>query len=119
MFVRILRDRRWSSGRVLFAGFGGLLALMGLSGADAIVVLRQAKITHTAMRHKFLTRGHSLDQIRSGIYAAGTFARDYVQATGPAAAEELRAKLRATQRETETALEDCARSLSVEDAATF
>src|SRR5882724_8140040 len=122
MFVRILSDRsdrRWTPGLVLFAGFGGLLTLMGLAGADAIFVLRQANLSHAGMRHKFLTRGRSLDQIRSGIYASGTLARDYVQAADPAAAEEQRAKLLATRRETETALDDYSRSLSAEEAATF
>lgn len=116
---RILRDQRLRPGRLLLAGFGGLLALMGIEGLDALVVLRQAKISHAEMRRKFLTRGHSLDQIRSGIYVSGTLARDYLVAADSAAAEEQRGRLGATERETETALEDYARSLSVDEAATF
>ena len=119
MFVRIPGDRRWTSGRVLFAGLGGLLVLMGLAGADAIVVLRQAKISHAAMRHKFLARGNSLDQIRSGIYVSGTLARDYVQEADPTAAADQRARLLTIHQETETALDGYARSLNVEEAATF
>jgi signal transduction histidine kinase len=103
----------------LFAGFGGLLALMTLAGVDALALLRQIKISNAGMRRIFLTRGHSLDQIRSGIYVSGTVARDYLLAADSSAAEEQRAKLRSIQHETETALADYARSLSVEEAATF
>jgi signal transduction histidine kinase len=119
MLGPILHTRRWSSGRLLLAGFGGLLALMCLAGVDALVVLRQAKIGNAGMRRNFLTRGHSLDQIRSGIYVSGTLARDYLLAADFAAAAEQRARLGAIQHQTETALEDYARSLSVEEAATF
>jgi signal transduction histidine kinase len=119
MLVQTLHSRRWSSGRLLLAGFGGLLALMILAGVDALVVLRQAKISNTGMRRSFLDRGHSLDQIRSGIYVSGTLARDYLLASDSSAAEEQRAKLRAIQRETETALGNYARSLSTEEASTF
>ena len=119
MLVQTLHSRRWSSGRLLLAGFGGLLALMSLAGVDALVVLRQAKISNAGMRRSFLARGHSLDQIRSGIYVSGTLARDYLLASDSAAAEEQRVKLREIQRETESALDNYARSLSTEEAATF
>ena len=119
MLVQTLHSRRWSSGRLLLAGFGGLLALMILAGVDALVVLRQAKISNAGVRRSFLARGHSLDQIRSGIYVSGTLARDYLLASDSAAAEEQRVKLREIQRETESALDNYARSLSTEEAATF
>jgi signal transduction histidine kinase len=119
MFDRILHGRRWSPGRVLFAGFGGLLALMALAGVDALLVLRQAKANNAGLRRSFLTRSHALDQIRSGIYVSGTLARDYLLAADSEAAEQQRAKLRATERQTETALESYARSLTAEEAGTF
>jgi signal transduction histidine kinase len=119
MTVPTLHSRRWSSGRWLLAGFGGLLGLMSMAGVDALVVLRQVKISNAGMRRVFLTRGRSLDQIRSGIYVSGTVARDYLLAADPSAAEEQRTKLRSIQHETETALADYARSLNVEEAATF
>src|SRR5579863_5748947 len=119
MTVPTLHSRRWSSGRWLLAGFGGLLTLMTLAGVDALVVLRQVKISNAGMRRTFLTRGRSLDQIRSGIYVSGTVARDYLLAAEPSAAEEQRFKLRSIQHETETALADYARSLNLEEAATF
>src|SRR5580692_972437 len=104
MLVSILRGRRCSSGRLLLAGFGGLLALMCLTGIDAVVVLRQAKISNAGVRQNFLARSHSLEQLRSGIYVSGTLARDYLLAADPPEAGKQRDKLRATQRETETAL---------------
>jgi signal transduction histidine kinase len=113
-----LRSRRWSSGRLLLAGFGGLLALMILAGADALFVLRQAKIGNAGMRRTFLIRGHSLDQIRSGIFVSGTLARDYLLADS-SAADQQRAKLREIQSATESAVEEYGRSLNVEEAAAF
>ncbi len=118
MFHRILHTR-WSPGRVLFAGFGGLLVLMALAGIDALLVLRQAKANNAEMRRGFLTRSHALDQIRSGIYVSGTLARDYLLAADSAAAEQQRVKLRATERETDGALESYARSLNAEEADTL
>jgi signal transduction histidine kinase len=104
---------------LLLAGFGGLLALMCVAGVDAVVVLRQAKISNAGMRRNFLARSHSLDQIRSAIYVSGTLARDYLLAADPAQAEKQRDKLRAIQRETEAALADYGRMLSAQEAATF
>jgi signal transduction histidine kinase len=114
-----LRSRRWSSGRLLLAGFGGLLTLMILAGADALFVLRQAKIGNAGMRRTFLLRGHSLDQIRSGIFVSGTLARDYLLAPDSVTEEQQRDKLREIKRSTESALEEYGRSLNVEEAATF
>src|SRR5580698_4285355 len=119
MFVRIFHGKHWSPGRLLFAGFGGLLALMGLAGADAVMVLGQAKTRNAEMRRVFLARGHSLDQIRSGIYVSGTLARDYLLAADSDAAVQQRAKLRTVQRETGTALEAYSRSLSAAESTTF
>ena len=119
MPLPILRSRRWSSGRLLLAGFGGLLTLMILAGADALFVLRQAKIGNAGMRRTFLIRGHSLDQIRSGIFVSGTLARDYLLAADSAAAKQQQAKLREIQRSTESALEAYGRSLNVEEADAF
>jgi signal transduction histidine kinase len=96
-----------------------LLLLMGLAGLDAVVALQQAKVRNATMRRLFLTRGHALEQIRSGIYISGTLARDYLLAADPESAAEQRGKLRAIQRETEAALEDYSRSLSVQEGATF
>jgi signal transduction histidine kinase len=118
MFVRTLHGRRWSPGIVLLAGFGGLLALMAFAGADALFVLRQAKATNAELRRSFLALDRSLGQIRSGIYVSGTLARDYLLAAN-SAAEEQREKLRASQRETDAALDICSRTLNAGDAAIF
>lgn len=119
MFLRTLHSRRWTSGRLLLAGFGGLLALMSVAGVDALWILRQAKRSNAAMRRTFLVRSHSLDQIRSGIYVSGTLARDYVLAVDPSSVEQHRDKLREIQSSTETALSEYGRSLNVEEAAAF
>jgi signal transduction histidine kinase len=114
-----IRSRRWSSGRLLLAGFGGLLALMCLAGVDALWVLRQAKNSNAAMRRTFLIRGHSLGQIRSGIFVSGTMARDYLLATDSQDVDQQRAKLREVERATESALDEYGRSLNVDEAAAF
>ncbi len=114
-----LHSRRWRSGRLLLAGFGGLLALMSLAGVDALWVLRQAKNSNAAMHRTFLIRGHSLDQIRSGIFLSGTLARDTLLAADPPDVDSQRDKLREVERATEGALEQYGRSLNVEEAAAF
>jgi signal transduction histidine kinase len=118
MFQRILRGR-WSPGRLLFAGYGGLLALMALAGADALHVLRQAKTSNVELRRGVLARNYGLEQIRSGIYASGTLARDYLMAADAAAAEEQRIKLGTIERQTQGALENYSRSLNAEEAGMF
>jgi len=78
------------TGRVLLAGFGGLLALMAVGGFDAI-------------------------QIRSSLYLSGTVVRDYLLDPEPQGAEVQRAHLERLRHEMEPALDEYSGSLSAEE----
>lgn len=82
---------------VLLAGFGGLLALMGFAGIDAVGILRIIQGRDDAIRHNFLARNDALEQIRSDLYLSGTYVRDYLLDPDPAAAERHRASLQQTK----------------------
>ena len=87
-------DRLTPSTRlVLLAGFGGLLALMTLSGVDALRVLRQIRREDDQIRRQFLFRNHLLNDIRSQLYLSGTYVRDYLLDPDAARAEMHRASL--------------------------
>jgi signal transduction histidine kinase len=75
---------------ILLIGFGGLLALIVLSSADALLVLRRIEATNTAIRRDFLSRNRSLNEIRAALYLAGTAARDYLLDPDPATADAHR-----------------------------
>jgi len=54
-----------SSRLALFVGFGGLIAIMALSGTDALSVLRQFRGQDDQIRRQFLFRNRVLNNIRS------------------------------------------------------
>ena len=69
--------------RLLTLGFGALLALIAVAGADALVVLGNERSAETRVRDAYLKRDALIEEIRSGIYPSGTIVRDYLLA-GPA-----------------------------------
>ena len=84
MLLRRSRNRpgaaRIRSWLVLLAGFGGLLALVIIAGANALVSLDHLRSREAATRRVFLARNGDLEQIRSAIYLSGTYIRDYLLA---------------------------------------
>ncbi|MEQ1884754.1 MAG: MCP four helix bundle domain-containing protein [Bryobacteraceae bacterium] len=62
----------------LVIGFGSLLAIMAISGGDALRVLPQFQSQDDAIRRQFLTRNRILNDIRSELYLSGTHMRDYL-----------------------------------------
>src|SRR5258708_18036965 len=94
--------------RLLLAGFGGLLLLMLLAGADALLVLRQVRTSNTQVRDAYLRRDRSLDQIRTGIYQSAIVIRDYLLASNAADAREQAEKWNVIRRSTEQALAETA-----------
>jgi signal transduction histidine kinase len=119
MLAVIFQFRRWAPRYVLFAGFGGLLILMSAVGVDALRMMRQAKANNSEIRGAFLFRNGALEEIRAGIYISGTLARDYLLANDPASAQAQRDQLRATERQTDAALDSYSRSLSPRESDTF
>ena len=113
-------DRLTPSTRlVLLAGFGGLLALMTLSGVDALRVLRQIRREDDQIRRQFLFRNHLLNDIRSQLYLSGTYVRDYLLDPDAARAEMHRASLEQARGEMNSALESYARQLTPDETPPF
>jgi len=105
--------------RLLLAGFGGLLLLMLLAGADALLVLRQVRASNTQERDAYLRRNRSLEQIRTGIYQSAIVIRDYLLAANPSDAHEQAEKWMAIRRSTEEALEETAAVLDSAESPLF
>jgi hypothetical protein len=74
--------RRGSSNRqtriALFAGFGGLLVLLGVLGLSAISFLSQIKVQEENIRRDYVRRERVLQNLRSDIYTSGTYVRDFL-----------------------------------------
>lgn len=105
--------------RVLLAGLGGLLALMAFAGVDALLIVRQLRATNIEIRQRFLSRNQLLEQIRSGIYLSGTYARDILLTSEERGLEEPRSRLEATRRTTESAVEAYSNALDPAELAPF
>jgi signal transduction histidine kinase len=92
--------RRGLTTRVaLLAGFGGLLALLALSGLQAALVVSQIQARNSAIRRAYLERSRSLEQIRANLYLSGTYVRDYLLEPDAAKADASRASLAGTRRQ--------------------
>ena len=96
---------RLSSSRVaLLLGFGGLIAIMALSGMDALRVLRQFRNQDDQIRRQFLFRNRVLNNIRSEVYLSGTYVRDYLLDPDPGRAGGFGASLGEVHRQMESGL---------------
>lgn len=63
---------------LLWAGFGGLLLLMGVSGVSALSFLRQIQSRQDEIRRGFVDRNRLLESLRSDLYISGTYTRDFL-----------------------------------------
>ncbi|WP_180538448.1 sensor histidine kinase [Nevskia soli] len=104
---------------VLLYGFGGLLLLIGASGATGMVLLHNLRTSDAALRQHFFERNHTLERIRSAIYLSGTYARDSLLAPEPSGAHAQIAALDSARRDAESAIEQYSRSLEPEEVAPF
>jgi signal transduction histidine kinase len=104
---------------LLLAGFGGLLALMLLAGADALLVLRQVRSSDARERDLYLARSRALNRVRSGIYQSAIVLRDFLLAADAETAAAQLEKWRTTRRGADTALADCAAMLDPAELAPF
>ena len=111
MHFAALGTTRPGTRRVVLAGLVGLLILMAFAGVDALLIIRDLRETNGEIRRRFLTRNGLLEQIRSGIYLSGTFARDFLLTTDKDRLDEPRTRLEATRRSTEHAVEEYSRAL--------
>ena len=87
----LLTLRQGSSHRqtrfLLFAGFGGLLLLLGFFGLSAISFLSRIKVREERIRQDYVSRDSVLQRLRATIYTSGTHVRDFLLD-----ASDLRAK---------------------------
>jgi signal transduction histidine kinase len=61
---------------LLWAGFGGLLLLMGVLGLSALSFLYQIELRQESVRKEYVEREQALEKLRANIYLSGTYARD-------------------------------------------
>jgi signal transduction histidine kinase len=95
---------RPNSRLVLMAGFGGLLLLTALAGADGIKALQEIERSNDRIRDDFLLRTRVLERIRTDLYRSGTDVRDYLLEPEPGKAEGHRYTLVETRRDMDAAL---------------
>jgi signal transduction histidine kinase len=82
----------------LFAGFGGLLVLLGVLGLSAISFLSQIKVQEENIRRDYVRRERVLQNLRSDIYTSGTYVRDFLLDTNDVFAAGHREQFLETQR---------------------
>ena len=113
-------DRLLRRSRVALAlGFGGVLAIMLLSGGDALRVLGNFRRNDDRIRRQFLFRDHVLTDIRSQVYVSGTYIRDYLLEPESARADSYRASLEQVRGQMESALESYGRQIAPEESTHY
>jgi signal transduction histidine kinase len=105
--------------RLLYAGFGGLLALMLAAGVDALLVLQSVRSSDAQIRDVYFQRSRALDQVRAGIYQSAIIMRDYLLASDRETAAAQVEKWTSIRVNTDVALEQMASSLDPADSPPF
>jgi signal transduction histidine kinase len=116
-----VQSRRGLGSRAaLMAGFGALLVLMAIIGLDSLRTLRAFETSNVQMRHDFLYRERTLEQVRAGLYETGNIIRDYIMLeSDPQGQEMLRTEFQSIRNETTAALKACIESLPEEKRGPF
>src|SRR6516165_2368350 len=94
-----------STRAAVIVGFGGLLAIITLSGVNTLRVMQEIRRNDDQIRQEFLLRNHILNNIRSDLYLSGTYVRDYLLDPEVERAESYRATLEKVRTEMDAALE--------------
>jgi len=108
-----------SSRLALVIGFGSLLVIMAAAGLDALKVLRNFRASESRIRAHYLFQNHVLNDIRSQIYLAGTYVRDYLLDPDVARAESYRLSLRKVHDDMNAAVQSYASQLTSDEAQEF
>jgi signal transduction histidine kinase len=111
-----MRHKPWI---VLVGGFGGLLILMAIGGTAVFLSLRDLRANSARAQQHYFSRNRALEKIRSHVYLSGTFVRDYLLAPEPSGARAQLAALDGLHRQTQTVLDEYARSLEASEVAPF
>ena len=72
---------------------------MAFSGVDAVRILSRISASNESIQREFLVRNRVLNRIRSDLYLSGTYLRDYLLESDPAAAERHRKRLETSRLE--------------------
>lgn len=94
-----------SSRLTLLIGFGSLLLIMCLAGADALRVLQQFRRSDDQIRSQYLAKNHALNDVRSDVYLSGTYVRDYLLEPSSERAEAYRVSLEDVRKHMDSALD--------------
>jgi len=86
---------------LLFAGFGGLLLLLGFFGLSAISFLSQIEVREEKIRQDYVSRDEVLQKLRSSIYTSGTHVRDFLLDSSDARAADDRRQFLETRLQIE------------------
>src|SRR5579883_3376886 len=108
-----------SSRAALAVGFGSLLIIMALAGMDALRVLHNFRTREAQIRTHFLLENHALNDIRSQVYLAGTYVRDYLLDPETARAEGYRASLRDVHQRMDADLQSYANQINPDEAQQY
>jgi len=95
---------RWKLRGILMASMGGLLLLIAITGAAAVVALGRLQTGETAQRSRLLAQTAWLESVERDIYLSGTMARDYFADPGAADAPALLARLAQLEASTRQAV---------------
>ena len=102
----------------LTAGFGGLLLIMALAQAGALLMMNGLRHSSRQVEQRFLERSRILEEIRSSIYLSGTVARDSLLAPTGGAPSQL-AEVEHLHQKTTDDLNTYEKSVEVEESAAF
>lgn len=85
------------TGVLLWIGFGGLIALLGLAGVSGLSAVREIQIQNQRIRTDYVQRSRVLEQLRSDIYLSGTYVRDFLLEIDNTRAESYRNEFERTR----------------------
>lgn len=86
---------------LLFAGFGGLLLLLGFFGLSAMSFLSQIKVREEKIRQDYVLSDGVLQKLRATIYTSGTHVRDFLLDSSDVRAAEDRRQFLESKRQIE------------------
>jgi signal transduction histidine kinase len=104
---------------LLWAGFGGLLLLMGVLGLSAISFLYQIEIRQERIRQDYVERDRTLERLRAQIFLSGTYFRDLLLDTSETLASHHKEQFLETKRNIESGVDDYRRLARPEERQAF
>lgn len=114
-----MKPRGSQTRRLLWIGFGGLLLLLILTGANAFSVLNTVQDRNEKIRRDYVNRNRILEQLRADLFLSGTYVRDLLLESNPALAAIHRKELGRVQRQIHASIADYGRIVHPEEKQEF